>query len=592
MIGTTYCFYSYKGGVGRSMALANLAILFFRRPLDVIVVDWDLEAPGIERYFADRYPSANSELIATRPGLCDLLQTYRSRLTEPPEPGERATSPYPNLDDYLVTIESNYGCALRILPSGDRSDWTTYANFVQAFDWADFYANWGGGGFFEWLREELVRRADLVLIDTRTGITELGGVATRQMADVIVVLFAGNEENMASSARMAASFMAVGDEERDGRPLAVMMVPSRIDDSDSSEFARFHNRLAELESLVPANPDCYRMRDTLLPYRARLAFREQLVIGDSELETVLGPLVEGYERLAANMQQSASPNSRLRHGTGVARGRIYLLARPHQIHVELQIRGVLQERDFEVLPSAAATDGDPDDKELASSICVLVLLDERMVQSRQVNKVLRHADKLNKPVIPVLIDPQVNLPLALSDVVPLKWSEPTSRAAQNLLRAVRNTIPTAGTDAVPFDSSAADAPPRLYLTYSQEDTEVARRIAHDFGKRGIDAWLDVERLAPGQEWRTQAQEVLDRCDGIVVLVSPALRQNRYAAQEISYTLSRGKRIVPLRVAPVAPSDISLELADLSMIDAVGPSYSDAIDAVVDVVQRDRRDRTN
>jgi hypothetical protein len=317
---------------------------------------------------------------------------------------------------------------LRILPSGDRSDWTTYANFVQAFDWADFYANWGGGGFFEWLREELVGRGDLVLIDTRTGITEMGGVATRQMADVIVVLFAGNEENMASSARMAASFMAVGDEERDGRPLALMMVPSRIDDSDSSEFASFHDRLAELECLVPANPDGYRMRDTLLPYRARLAFREHLVIGDSELETVLGPLVEGYERMAANMQQLALPDSRLRLGAGVAQGRIYLLARPHQLHVELQIRGVLQERDFEVLPSAAATDLDPDDKELASSTCVLALLDERMVQSRQVNKVLRHAEKLNKPVIPVLIDPEVTLPLALSDVVPLNWSEPTSRS--------------------------------------------------------------------------------------------------------------------------------------------------------------------
>jgi hypothetical protein len=157
---------------------------------------------------------------------------------------------------------------------------------------------------------------------------------------------------------------------------------------------------------------------------------------------------------------------------------------------------------------------------------------------------------------------------------------------------VRSTIPTAGTDAVYFDSSAADASPRLYLTYSREDIEIAQRIAHDLGERGIDAWLDVERLAPGQEWRTQAQDVLNRCDGIVVLVSPALRRNRYAAQEISYTLSRGKRIMPLRIAPIAPSDASLELADLNMIDAVGPSYSKAIDAVVDVAQRDRRELTN
>src|SRR5262245_11020937 len=45
-------FYSYKGGVGRSMALANTAVILARRGKRVLVVDWDLEAPGIERYFS------------------------------------------------------------------------------------------------------------------------------------------------------------------------------------------------------------------------------------------------------------------------------------------------------------------------------------------------------------------------------------------------------------------------------------------------------------------------------------------------------------------------------------------------------------
>jgi MinD-like ATPase involved in chromosome partitioning or flagellar assembly len=40
-------FYSYKGGVGRSMALANAAAqLANKHGLRVIVIDWDLEAPG------------------------------------------------------------------------------------------------------------------------------------------------------------------------------------------------------------------------------------------------------------------------------------------------------------------------------------------------------------------------------------------------------------------------------------------------------------------------------------------------------------------------------------------------------------------
>ena len=38
-------FYSFKGGVGRSMALANAAHVLREAGLRVLVVDWDLEAP-------------------------------------------------------------------------------------------------------------------------------------------------------------------------------------------------------------------------------------------------------------------------------------------------------------------------------------------------------------------------------------------------------------------------------------------------------------------------------------------------------------------------------------------------------------------
>ena len=39
--------YSFKGGVGRSMALANISDVLARRGLRVLVMDFDLEAPGL-----------------------------------------------------------------------------------------------------------------------------------------------------------------------------------------------------------------------------------------------------------------------------------------------------------------------------------------------------------------------------------------------------------------------------------------------------------------------------------------------------------------------------------------------------------------
>ena len=578
MAGTTFSFYSYKGGVGRSMALANLAVLFYRRPLDVVVVDWDLEAPGIERYLADRYPPARSKMIEHRPGLCDLIQEYRDRLAEPPEPGEEPISPYPDLDDYLVTVDSQHDCSLRVLTAGDRTDWGRYARFVQSFNWTDFYANWGGGGFFEWLRESLADLCDLVLVDTRTGVTEMGGVATRQMADVIVILFAGNEENMASSARMAKNFLSGDPSDRNGRPLSVMLVPSRIDDSDSTEFAEFHSRLAQLGTISADPPDGYRLQDLILPYRALLAFREQLVLGNEHLETVLSPLLEGYQRIAANMQQLAPELSRLRRGTGVTHGRVFLLSRPHQEATEAEIRHTLVQNDFEVLPTVPGTE--PEEAELAGSTCVLVLLDEQTAKSRRLAAVLGYADRLAKPVIPVLLDAHVSPPLSLADIVPLDWWDTASRSRDHLLRSVRatSTEPTAPTTS-DQDAVQAGSDRRVFISYSHKDREIAARVADQLTESGLATWLDVEQLNAGDSWTGQSQMALNRSDAVVVLVSPALLGNRQSLQEISYAQRVGVPVIPVRVGKVGDRDLPLDLARLQMVDATDQPLEAAVEAI-------------
>ncbi len=69
-------FYSYKGGVGRSMALANIAELLFRQGKKVVIIDWDLEAPGLESYFFEG--KEELEAIVSQPGLIDVLEAYKS----------------------------------------------------------------------------------------------------------------------------------------------------------------------------------------------------------------------------------------------------------------------------------------------------------------------------------------------------------------------------------------------------------------------------------------------------------------------------------------------------------------------------------
>ncbi|KUO04833.1 hypothetical protein AQJ67_10040 [Streptomyces caeruleatus] len=53
-------FYSYKGGTGQTMALANTAWILAADGKRVLAVDWDLEAPGLHRFRADRAPGRQS----------------------------------------------------------------------------------------------------------------------------------------------------------------------------------------------------------------------------------------------------------------------------------------------------------------------------------------------------------------------------------------------------------------------------------------------------------------------------------------------------------------------------------------------------
>ena len=85
-------FYSFKGGVGRSMALVNVGEILADWGYRVILCDWDLEAPGLERYLVDgrKAGGASPEIAGwlARPGLIDLLQEYKETLAKPPELAE------------------------------------------------------------------------------------------------------------------------------------------------------------------------------------------------------------------------------------------------------------------------------------------------------------------------------------------------------------------------------------------------------------------------------------------------------------------------------------------------------------------------
>ena len=71
--GTIVTFYSFKGGTGRTMALANVAWILASNGKRVLAMDWDLEAPGLHRYFA---PFLGDPELRSTPGVIDLIRGF------------------------------------------------------------------------------------------------------------------------------------------------------------------------------------------------------------------------------------------------------------------------------------------------------------------------------------------------------------------------------------------------------------------------------------------------------------------------------------------------------------------------------------
>ncbi|MDR3405898.1 MAG: AAA family ATPase [Chthoniobacter sp.] len=181
-------FYSYKGGVGRSLALANIAALLVKRGRRVLLIDFDLEAPGLASF-------AELSAAAGRPGVVEYVADFLRR--------EAAS----DIRDYVhpCDLPGPLRGKLWVMPAGKCDD--VYNDHLSQISWSKLYESGLGAPFFaNWQAAiESHFRPDYVFVDSRTGLTEIGGVCTTQFPDLVMMLFALNEQNVNGVATVAQS---------------------------------------------------------------------------------------------------------------------------------------------------------------------------------------------------------------------------------------------------------------------------------------------------------------------------------------------------------------------------------------------------
>src|SRR5262245_25688500 len=255
-MGEIVTFYSYKGGTGRTMALANVAWILASAGHRVLIVDWDLEAPGLHRYF---HPFLKDRELLTSTGIIDIVIDFAVQATTPASTDEEHKKtwylPLADVLRYAMSIDWDFGGGqLDLLPAGQQSP--AYATRVNSFNWDNFYERLGGGTFLEALRTSMLENYEYVLIDSRTGVSDTSGICTVQLPDTVVVCFTLNRQSIEGAAATARSIVAArGKTQR--APVRLFPVPTRVEKAETFklEAARTVSRQRFAEFLTHLKKD-------------------------------------------------------------------------------------------------------------------------------------------------------------------------------------------------------------------------------------------------------------------------------------------------------------------------------------------------
>jgi hypothetical protein len=338
-----FTFYSFKGGVGRSMALANVAEILYRNGLNVLMIDFDLEAPGLERFFTGpNFPTTHVDILRSR-GVLDLLLSYKTLravplqnpipVGAPPLPTQVApgsptaatlssvspaagslTSVAPvimePLENFIIPIYPAQTAGtgmLSLMPAGRRDEdkYPLYANRVRSFDWEDFYLKWNGEQFFDWLSETLNGTYHVILIDSRTGITEMSGVCTHHLADAVVLFVAANQQNIDGTKRIATSLSSkeLIAKARNGRRLPLLLVPSRIESGEGDKLDEFAGTFqAEMAPFIDRGIafQTNAFVDLKIPYIQYYAYMENVAVREPD-KPKSADLIAAYNKVTSAM---------------------------------------------------------------------------------------------------------------------------------------------------------------------------------------------------------------------------------------------------------------------------------------------------
>jgi hypothetical protein len=93
----------------------------------------------------------------------------------------------------------------------------------------------------------------------------------------------------------------------------------------------------------------------------------------------------------------------------------------------------------------------------------------------------------------------------------------------------------------------------VFVSYSQPDIDVAYELVSRVEAHGIECWIAPRDVTGGMEWAAEIVSAIAASKVMVLIFSASANNSPQVLREVRLAIDKGVRVVPFRIADVAPS---------------------------------------
>jgi len=175
-------FYSYKGGVGRTTSLIAFASYYSNiKEKNVVVLDFDFEAPGIINFFDIDF------VKNPKNGIIEYLLDSQSSKSDL------------DFKNYYIEVSKKFSGTgnIYVIPAGNIFDLKNIKSYIEGLSRIDINT---AESILKKIKNllNIIKKEfspDMILIDSRTGFNDIFGLLSYSLSSLVVGFFTDNKQN-------------------------------------------------------------------------------------------------------------------------------------------------------------------------------------------------------------------------------------------------------------------------------------------------------------------------------------------------------------------------------------------------------------